>query len=129
MNKALKLGKRGNLEIPEADVQRACDDLLAAHRWILEPQPVTIPCPCCGNPVYVPGAQKGQPDRRALQRGPRGSDFLGNWWRIVFIEYKRRGKKARPDQRLYHAALRHEGFEVLVIDKTEDLAEWMGVKL
>jgi len=129
MTGPLKLDERGKLEIPEAEVQRACDDLLAAYRWRVKPQPVTIPCPHCGRPVYIPGAQKGQPDRMIMKAGPRGSDFRGNWWRIVFVELKRRGKKARPDQALYHAALRREGFEVLVIDRIKELAEWMGVKL
>ena len=129
MTRPLKLDKRGRLEIPEADLQRASRELLMAHHWLIFPQSVTIVCRKCGAGVHVPGAQAGQPDDLALKPGPRASEFCATWWRAVYIEYKRRGKKARPDQALYHAALRREGFEVLVISSVEQLAEWMGVKL
>ena len=129
MTRPLKLDKRGRLEIPETGVQRACRDLLLAHRWMIIPRPVTIPCRHCGAGVRVPGTWEGQPDDLIMKCGPRGSAFLGNWWRVVFLEYKRHGEKARPNQSLYHAALRREGFEVLVISSVEQLAEWMGVKL
>lgn len=131
MSKALKLNNRGKLEIPEADVQRVGDDLMQAHGWRCIPQPVTIPCRSCGQGVNVPGADEGQPDRLYIRpyapwtpaRAPSCSRV------IAFVEYKKRGKKAGLLQLAYHEYLRKLGFTVLVWDKIEDVADWLGVKL
>lgn len=125
MTRPLKLDKRGKLLIPEADVQKACDDLLEAHGWKVIPQPVTVPCQNCGNPVYLPGAHRGQPDRLAIRGDPLEETPIS----AVFIEYKRRGKKPTREQRIYHEFLHKQGFTVIAPDSLEKLAEWMGVKL
>ncbi len=40
--------------------------------------------------------------------------------RLLFVEYKRPGEEAEPDQAAVHRKLRRLGFQVLVIDDAED---------
>jgi len=53
--------------------------------------------------------RRGWPDKLYLFSGPR----------VLFVEYKRKGGKARPDQDRVHQRLRRRGFAVAVIDSKE----------
>ena len=64
-------------------------------------------------PKLVSPGTDGMPDRMILL--PKG--------RIGFVEVKAPGKKPRPLQERRHKQLRHLGFQVLILDKPEQIAE------
>lgn len=43
--------------------------------------------------------------------------------RLLFVEYKRPGEEAEPDQAAVHRKLRRRGFQVCVIDDAEEAEE------
>jgi hypothetical protein len=54
-------------------------------------------------------SRRGFPDRLLFFPGAR----------LLFVETKRAGKKARPDQDLCHRKLRRRGFAVVVVDSID----------
>lgn len=64
-------------------------------------------------PKLVSPGTDGMPDRMILL--PKG--------RIGFVEVKAPGKKPSPLQERRHKQLRHLGFQVLILDKPEQIAE------
>ena len=64
-------------------------------------------------PKLVSPGTDGMPDRMILL--PQGH--------IGFVEVKAPGKKPRPLQERRHKQLRHLGFQVLILDKPEQIAE------
>lgn len=64
-------------------------------------------------PKLVSPGTDGMPDRMILL--PKG--------RIGFVEVKAPGKKPRPLQERRHKQLRHLGFQVLILDGPEKIAE------
>ena len=64
-------------------------------------------------PKLVSPGTDGMPDRMILL--PKG--------RIGFVEVKAPGKRPRPLQERRHKQLRHLGFQVLILDGPEKIAE------
>jgi hypothetical protein len=63
----------------------------------------------------LPTFVSGLPDRLVLYKG-----------RAIFVELKSSGKRARPDQLRIHEKLRGYGFEVLVIDSSEGVTNFVN---
>ena len=68
-------------------------------------------------PKFVSPGMDGMPDRIILMPGGR----------IAFVELKAPGKKPRPLQIHRHEQLRNLGFEVFLLDRTEDIPYLMAV--
>ena len=124
---ALKLDKKGNLRLTEADVTEQCIDELRADGWTCKRQHVG---------KFIPLSEKDKPDPRVVTIGEKGdTDWLVIKTRIrrwsdpqtyiFYLEFKAPGKQPRADQKLKHEALRRDGWLVCVAHGLDELRDWI----
>lgn len=125
MSKALKLDRRGKLQLTEADVTAQCIDWLRAERWTCKRQHVGKFIPLAEkdkvDPMVITIGQKGDPDW-LVQRTYAVTPFTLTF----FLEFKRPGGRLRSWQKLKHEALREDGWLVCVAHGLDELREWMS---
>ena len=106
----LTVDRKGRLKISEAQLQKACVELLRAAGWKVRPAPRLGHQQRGGAAYEVP---KGEPDLLAVKAPSR----------ILWAELKTLDGRVSPEQKSWHAAARKAGFEVVVVRSVDDLRE------
>ena len=113
----LRLDKRGNLIVPEANVQDACVYLMELYGWV----PVNL---TANGIAFLPSGKrvelgsKGRPDYLFVKPG-----------RSVWIEFKASdGGRLSIHQKAWRGWLRKRGFTWLQIKSQEELKAWLGIQ-
>lgn len=94
----------------EADIERKHRKVARAAGWFVE--------------KILRAARGGFPDR-FYAHGSR-CEQCGRG-RVVLVEWKRKGKRASPQQLLRHRQLRAAGIEVYVVDSLDDANQILGI--
>ena len=128
MPKALQIDKQGKLKVSEADIERTCTEWLALDGWrCLKTNP-------CSDRARGKGfGELGMADCLYIR-------YVRDSWNpsfraeaplcgVMWIEWKRRGSKAKAHQTAWHVAERARGALVLVAGKDfpasiEDFQAW-----